>query len=196
MNSEPCASGRLIALEGISGAGLMAAAKKLREHGQRLAVGVSKWDGSSIFYEMGRGDPSLAKPSPRTLVLLYASDLVFRLRWEIQPALQQGQCVIAVPYVETAVAFGRAAGLPRRWLVELFNFAPRPQLCYWVEEPGQGSSARAEGFLEYCRAVLNPPDPAGLDSTIQGYLEALERRRGCQRFTPQLLTAAEAASRR
>jgi hypothetical protein len=53
-------------------------------------VRVSKCDGSSIFYELGRGDPTLAKPSPRTLVLLYASDLVFRLRWEIQPALQQG----------------------------------------------------------------------------------------------------------
>lgn len=184
MNSEPCASGRLIALEGISGAGLMAAAKKLREQGQQLAVGISKCDGSSIFYELRRGDPTLAKPSPRTLVLLYASDLVFRLRWEIQPALQQGQCVIAVPYVETAVAFGRAAGLPRRWLVELFNFAPRPQLCYLVEEPGQGSSARAEGFLEYCCALLNPQDSAGLDSTIRGHLEALERRGGCRRFTP------------
>lgn len=184
MNSEPCASGRLIALEGTSGAGLMAAAKRLREQDRRLAVGVSKWDGSSIFYELGRSDPTLAKPSPRTLVLLYASDLVFRLRWEIQPALQQGQCVIAVPYVQTAIAFGRAVGLPRRWLAELFNTVPRPNICYWVAAPGQGASTRVEGFLEYCRALLNPPDPSGLEAAIQAHLEALERRRGCQRFTP------------
>ena len=104
--------------------------------------------------------------------------------------------MIAVPYIETAVAFGRAAGLPRRWLVDLFSFAPRPHACYRVEEPSESAPTRVEGFLEFCRALLNPQDSAGLDSTIRGHLEALERRGGCRRFTPQLLTAAEAASRR
>ena len=31
-----------------------------------------------------------ASPSSRTLLLLYAADLAFRLRWEIGPALDEG----------------------------------------------------------------------------------------------------------
>ena len=49
-------------------------------------------------------------PSARTLLLLYAADLAFRLRWQIRPALAEGRTVVAAPYVDTAVAFGRAAG--------------------------------------------------------------------------------------
>ena len=36
---------------------------------------------------------------PQTLVLLYASDLLFRLRWEIRPALAEGRTVVVAPYV-------------------------------------------------------------------------------------------------
>ena len=42
----------------------------------------------------------------RTLALVYAADLAFRLRWEIRPVLDAGGVVVASPYVETAVAFG------------------------------------------------------------------------------------------
>src|SRR5262249_56536296 len=65
-------------------------------------------------------------PSPRTLLLLYAADLAFRLRWQIRPALLEGRTVVAAPYVATAIAFGRAAGLSSVWLTNLFRFAPRP----------------------------------------------------------------------
>ena len=34
---------------------------------------------------------------------------------------------MAAPYVDTAVAFGRAAGLEAAWLTNLFRFAPRPR---------------------------------------------------------------------
>ena len=63
-------------------------------------------------------------PSARTLLLLYAADLAFRLRWEIRPALAEGRTVVAAPYVDTAMAFGRAAGVPVGWLTNLFRFAP------------------------------------------------------------------------
>ena len=57
-------------------------------------------------------DAAAGAPSARTLLLLYAADLAFRLRWEIRPALAAGRTVVAAPYVDTAVAFGRAAGVP------------------------------------------------------------------------------------
>ena len=62
---------------------------------------------------MGLGKRKHRTASPRTLLLLYAADLAFRLRWEIRPALDAGQTVIAAPYLDTAFAFGRACGLSR-----------------------------------------------------------------------------------
>src|ERR1043165_3569723 len=87
--------GRLIALEGTLG-------KELTETVQRLArklgnseesAGWSRWDASNTFYEMRMGKTKNLSPPPRTLLLLYASDLMFRLRWEIEPALSEGRTV-------------------------------------------------------------------------------------------------------
>ena len=199
MADQTPAKGRLIALEGASGAELTRSAKRFSRHfcGGKAAAGVSRWDASNIFYELRRGDPSIPRPSPQTLLLLYASDLVFRLRWEIRPALEEGQCVIAAPYVESAIAFGKASGLPRRWLVDLFQFAPKPEACYVVKgnkEASGGVGRPSEGYLEFCCATLSAGSPgwtsAELRSKFIAYLDALERRRGCQAVTEQLLAAA------
>ncbi len=182
---------RLIALEGTHGPDLTAAAKvlerKLRDHKEEC--GVSRWDSSNTFFEMRFAKSHIPIPSPRTLVLLYASDLVFRLRWEIRPALDEGKIVIAAPYVESAVAFGVAAGLARPWLEELFSFAPTPQACYrlkekkkhWHHKPKPG-----DGFLEFCGTVLRTThpfqEPDDLRRKALAYLEALENRKGCKQF--------------
>jgi hypothetical protein len=86
------------------------------------------------------------------LLLLYAADLAFRLRWEIRPALAKGRIVIAAPYIETAVAFGRAAGVPGGWVRNLFAFAPPAVESRRVD----AASARtyAQGFVEFgCQHV-------------------------------------------
>lgn len=189
MASEVYRKVRLIALEGARGPVLTAAAKRLLRHfiGRKISGGISEWDASNIFFELGRCDLSIPGPSPRTLLLLYASDLSFRLRWEIRPALEEGQCVIAAPYVESAMAFGKAVGLPRRWLVELFRFAPKPQACYRIQEQQKSSAMLgepSEGYLEFCCSALTASsplwDPAELRGRFLAYLDALERRQVCQ----------------
>lgn len=114
--------GRLIAIDGVSGLAVQAAAREWRMGGHRDAS-VSTWDASGVFADLGDRDEEGA-PSARVLLLLYATDLAFRLRWEIRPALVEGRTVIAAPYVDTAIAFGRAAGLRASWLTHLFGFAP------------------------------------------------------------------------
>jgi thymidylate kinase len=119
--------GRLIAIDGIDGAAVAASARRVLATIERsLRGGVSRWDASGIFDELRTGDRSAGILSARTLLLLYAADLAFRLRWELRPALAAGRAVVAAPYVDTAVAFGRAAGIPASWLSNLFLFAPRP----------------------------------------------------------------------
>ena len=194
---------RLIALEGTHGPDLVAAAglleRKLRDRKQEC--GVSRWDSSNTFFEMRFAKSHILTPSPRTLLLLYASDLVFRLRWEIRPALEEGKIMIAAPYVESAIAFGVAAGLPRNWLVELFGFAPRPEACYRLKEKKKHWHRKCEpgdGFLEFCAALLSSSHPSwnpeGLRLKSLEYLEALENRQGCQPLKKKAV--AEICSRR
>ncbi len=184
--------GQLIAVDGPRGPEVAAAAKRLHRQLGRENSGVSEWGASNLFAEM-KLNTGIPGPSPRILILLYATDLKFRLRWEVQPALEQGQTIVAASYVHTAIAFGHAAGLSKRWLVELFDFAIKPRTCYRVK--GKDSSGKpADGFLEFCCAALRDTDPpwdlVELRKNFNAYLDALERRRACETFTDKALAAA------
>ncbi len=200
MAFEVVAAGELIAVEGGRGPEMMAAAKRVR---RRISLsrsdadcGISEWGASNLFVELKLGASTIPGPSARALVLLYATDLAFRLHWEIKPALKEGRVVVAVPYVQSAIAFGKATGLSRRWLVELFRFAPRPIRCYRVKEHKESAASGKplDGFLEFCCVALSrasPPwDPAELRKGYDSYLDALERSRGCQTLTDRVLAAA------
>jgi len=185
------ALGKLIALDG-NGPELVSAGRQLlRSETGGAPGGTSKWDASNIFYELRMAGRGLPAPSPRTLLLLYASDLAFRLRWEIRPALEEGLDVVAAPYVETAIALGRATGLPRRWLTELFAFAPKPARSYYLRGPTQAAwmGKRSAGFLEFCLVTLASNweqwDELDLRRKVSGYLNGLERRGLCRSASGQ-----------
>src|SRR5947209_6848602 len=105
----------LISIDGVSGSAIEAAARATLKSSGRRRGGISRWDASGLFEQLAVAGGEAGAPSIRTLLLLYAADLAFRLRWEIEPALAEGKTVVAAPYVDTAVAFGRGAGLEARW---------------------------------------------------------------------------------
>lgn len=110
---------------------------------------ISWWDASGLFEQLVIAEADAGLPSPRTLLLLYAADLAFRLRWEIEPTLAEGKTVVAAPYVETAIAFGRAAGLAGGWLTSLFSFAPTPGTGRRVHGTVPQSPSEVSGFVEF-----------------------------------------------
>jgi hypothetical protein len=151
--------GLLIAVEGSRGVDVAAEAARLWErlHDHKADGGISRWDASGTFYEVGLAKKKDLALGPRTLILLYASDLLFRLRWEIRPALEGGHVVVAAPYLETVFGFGAAVGLPRRWMNELFRFAPKADAAVLVKERKKASGWKGkpqDGFLEFCAATL------------------------------------------
>jgi hypothetical protein len=183
----PEGPGRLIALEGVRGTRLAAAARDLTAVVAPEEGGHSLWDASNIFYEMRLGKAKKLAPTARTLLLLYASDLAFRLRWEIRPALAEGLTVVAAPYVESAIAFGMAASLPHKWMVSLFAFAPQPHTCYRLpEKPAypEDHPKAGDGFLEFACSMMKhgtPPwDPKEIWAGVHAYLDDLEARHGCR----------------
>jgi thymidylate kinase len=184
--------GRLVALEGTNGVMLRSEAERLA----RLCCGAadpawSLWDASSTFYELRMVKAKNLTPTPRVLMLLYASDLLFRLRWEIEPALKKGRTVVAAPYVESAMAFGVAAGLPKGWIRELFGFAPKPAASFRLKEKKKGKEKKKDGdgepgFVEFFCASLAKHYPGWETAEVRRemlkYLKSLEARDRIQEF--------------
>ena len=156
--------GRLIAIDGSRGKDLNAAAARAIEaiRAQNIDCAISRFDASGLFGELGaaaRGDRQI---STRTLTLVYAADLAFRLRWEIRPVLEAGGVVIAAPYVDTAVAFGAACGLDEEWIRDLLRFAPKPSVRARAEERKlkKGWKPRLDrGYAEYSAVMLHAASP-------------------------------------
>jgi hypothetical protein len=148
MNGVRSAGGTLIAVDGVDAAAVLAAARAALE--SRPRGGISRWDASGVFQDLAVASAAAGAPSVRTLLLLYAADLAFRLRWQIRPALAEGRTVVAAPYVATAIAFGRAAGLSAAWLSNLFRFAPAPAERRIVPRSRRRrSEAASNGFIEF-----------------------------------------------
>jgi thymidylate kinase len=176
--------GRLVALEGTNGVMLRSEAERLA----CLCCGAadpawSLWDASNTFYELRMVKARNLTPTPRVLLLLYASDLLFRLRWEIEPTLKEGRTVVAAPYVESAMAFGVAAGLPKGWIKELFRFAPKPAVSFRLKEKKKDQEKKKDGdgepgFVEFFCASLARHYPgwetADVRREMLKYLKSLE----------------------
>jgi thymidylate kinase len=177
--------GRLVAIEGSDSVLTAEFSTRLHESlTQRgLSVLVTRWDASALFSDFVAAPVEERDLSPRTLMLLYAADLAFRLRWEIQPALEDGHVVLATPYVATGIAFGVATGLSQDWLQALFRFTPAAARTVVLREdaPVSGWKRRPErGFGEACTTLL--------EATPEGFA----RRKTRTAMVAALATAAEA----
>ena len=177
--ADPIARGRLVAVEGSHGTDVFEAATTLVETlaDRGLSAGISRWDASGLFTDIVAAPAAERDISPRTLLLLFAADLAFRLRWEIEPALEQGYVVIAAPYVHTAVTFGTAAGLSREWLTTLLRFAPAATRTVILKDakPRRVWKRRPErGFPECCTTLLEAtPEGFARRKTREAMLSSL-----------------------
>jgi hypothetical protein len=148
-------TGTLVAIDGVNGLAVETAARMLARSNRKRRAAVSGWDASGIFGELMVAEEDAGLPSARTLILLYAADLAFRLRWEVKPALAQGRMIVVAPYVNTAIAFGRAAGLDAKSLGEMFAFAPVPDETRTITAAASRTLSERTGFVEFaCDQLL------------------------------------------
>ena len=151
--------GRLIAIDGTRGKDVALAASDMVErlHDYGIECAVSRWDASGLFTDLAAGANHDRNVSIRSLSLVYAADLAFRLRWEIRPVLEAGGVIIAASYIDTAVAFGTICGLDEDWLRMLMRFAPPANYRGLVDEqkidrPWKRRTNR--GYAEYGAFML------------------------------------------
>jgi hypothetical protein len=180
--------GRLIAVDGSRGKDTSAAAKSIVEAlgDARVECAISQWDASGLFGELAEAALGDRDISARTLMLVYAADLAFRLRWEIRPVLEAGGTVIAAPYVETAVAFGASRGLREEWIRDLLRFAPAADVRARSEERkvDQPWKRRLDrGFPEYCAAMLGVSNAKKRKQARERMMRMLDQAKGRRLLT-------------
>lgn len=154
--------GRLIAFDGTHGPVLGSAARARGAERREDRACVSVWDASGIFSEVGLATVGAGDPSARTLLLLYAADLAYRVRAEIAPALEAGRLVVVAPYVDTALALAIALGLEPAWAANVLSFAPAPEERHVVDAAPAEEAEQRRGFVEFsAQQLLRDDDVAG-----------------------------------
>ena len=172
-------AGRLLAFEGAHGVALGQAARARGAERREDKACVSVWDASGIFGEVQLATVGAGDPSARTLLLLYAADLAYRVRAEIKPALAAGRLVVVAPYTATAIAFAEAAGLDPAWATHVLSFAPRPESTSLVDAPPAEEVSERKGFVEFSvRQLLKDDDAAGRLDLLRRTRSGLKSRLG------------------
>jgi dTMP kinase len=69
----------------------------------------------------------------KTMALYYAADFADQLENKIIPALKAGFIVISDRYIYTLIARSSARGIDKNWLHNLFSFAIRPDLVFYMD---------------------------------------------------------------
>jgi hypothetical protein len=181
MSADVRPKGRLIAVEGTRGPDIAEAARRVWDEvkGRGVTGGISQWDASGTFFEARQVKKKEFVPSPRTLVLFYAVDLQFRLKWEIEPLIAQGQTVVAAPYTGTVRAFGRAAGIPKDWLDAVLAPVREADVSLRAKERKSKAGWKGgpeEGFCETCvSAMVTARQQLDASKVRQAMIDELER---------------------
>ncbi len=172
--------GRLIVVEGLDGSGKSTQMERLKERleAEGVEVVLTTWNSSDLVSDAVKGAKKERTLTPKTFSLLHASDLADRLDKTILPALERGAVVLADRWFFTALARDRVRGMDARWLRNLYEFAPRPDLTLYYRLPVETAIgrvlSRSEGRLGLSEDFEEDPEAAAETKARRGlkYYEA------------------------
>jgi dTMP kinase len=129
--------GLLIVIEGTDGSGKSTQLELLKPflQDQSYGVMVSEWKTSRLIANVIDEAKDRNLLNATTYSLLYASDFVDRLENAIIPALKSGFIVLLDRYYYTALARDVVRGQDIEWVKNLYEFAPEPDLVFYLDMP-------------------------------------------------------------
>lgn len=127
--------GRLIVIEGPDASGRSTQIEKitarLEANGHAvLNTGLKRSELVSKGILEAKQDYDLGR---KTLALFYAADFADQFEYKIIPALQAGYIVLADRYIYTLIARNVVRGLDKRWCHNLYGFAIKPDLIFYLD---------------------------------------------------------------
>lgn len=126
--------GLLIVIEGTDGSGKSTQVNMLSQYIKDKSFGcsVSEWKTSRLISGVINDAKDRNMLNTTTYSLLYAADYTDRLESEIIPALKSGFIVLMDRYIYTAYVRDSVRGHDIKWVKELYSFAPKPDLVFYL----------------------------------------------------------------
>ena len=130
-------NGLLIVIEGTDGSGKSTQIELLKQWIEDKSYGamVSEWKTSRLIANVIDDAKDRNLLNATTFSLLYAADFADRLENTIIPALNAGFVVLMDRYKYTAFARDVVRGLDFEWVEKLYDFAPEPDLVFYLDMP-------------------------------------------------------------
>ncbi len=129
--------GLLVVIEGTDSSGRTTQINQLKNwiENQCYGVIVSEWKSSELIASVIDNAKERNLLNANTFSLMYASDFAHRLENVIIPALKSGFVVLLDRYTYTAFARDVVRGVKPKWVRKLYDFAPEPDLVFYLEQP-------------------------------------------------------------
>lgn len=129
--------GLLIVIEGTDGSGRSSQVNLLSQYIKNKCYGctVSPWKTSRLISGVINEAKERNLLNTTTYSLLYAADYTDRLENEIIPALKAGFVVLMDRYIYTAYVRDSVRGHNIDWVKNLYSFAPKPDLVFYLNVP-------------------------------------------------------------
>ena len=136
-NGKNSHKGLLIVIEGTDGSGKSTQIEKQRRWIEDKSYGcmVSEWKTSRLIANVIDDAKDRNLLNATTFSLLYAADFADRLENTIIPALDSGFVVLLDRYTYTAFARDVVRGLNMDWVKKLYDYAPQPDLVFYLDMP-------------------------------------------------------------
>lgn len=130
-------NGLLIVIEGTDGSGKSTQIELLKQWIEDKSYGamVSEWKTSRLIANVIDDAKDRNLLNATTFSLLYAADFADRLENTIIPALNAGFVVLMDRYKYTAFARDVVRGLDFEWVEKLYDFAPEPDIVFYLDMP-------------------------------------------------------------
>ncbi len=169
--------GYLIVIEGTDGSGRSSQVNLLSSYIKDKCFGcvVSPWKTSRLISGVINEAKERNMLNTTTYSLLYAADYTDRLENEIIPALKSGFVVLMDRYIYTAYVRDSVRGHDINWVKNLYSFAPKPDLVFYLNVPEEILIKRLiakNGALDYFEAGRD----IGLSTDIYNSFEIYQKR--------------------
>ena len=191
-------TGRLIAIEGIDGAGTTTQAELLRDRlGLVMTREPSRGRIGLVLRELLAMRDGKAPVDERAIAMLFAADRLDHVAREIAPALAAGRHVVTDRYVLSSLAY-QALYVEREFVAALNRFAPSPDLTIFVEVPvaiaearraGRGAAERYDDRAVQERVARNYREEA--DRLPRAQLVLVDGTRGIEEVYREIASAVE-----
>lgn len=125
--------GRLIAVEGLDGAGKSTQIYLLKKwlEKQDIKVYFSEWNSSELVKSATSKGKKMTLLTPTTFCLIHATDFADRYERHLVPLIRAGYIVLCDRYIFTAFARDVVRGCRPEWVRGIYSFAALPDIVFF-----------------------------------------------------------------